>query len=432
MRILEFIEATQKNAHCWFECPGSRRTVMVSSHIWWTAAMAYAIWQRGYNVVVTRPFYLAYVSDQAWADFGRHFDEWRGLIRTHKVNLVIGGNSTGILMNLHTGELLHEAASVPLVNYWWDEPRNQTPAFKRGMTRDQFLAILARPSVLNVFWDRDVQEEMTALYGLANAMHAPLATEPELWDTTFTPLAQRPVPACFLGNCHGTDPSWGNPLDPAVLDRAQKIVALHLADLDRPMMDCLRAPGITAPDPGAIPSAVAASGGDGDFALWHAIMALLNDCRRAQHVKAMKAKLGEYFRIFGRGWDKVGLASGGEHCGFDGTAQAYVQSILSLNLFGGSIHSGMPLRPYDIAASHGLVFTAYNRELPELLEPGKECVAFRTEAEMLEQVDRILSDPAAYDGVVQAGRRRVLAEHTWGHRFDKVFAAAKERFKLAW
>ena len=92
----------------------------------------------------------------------------------------------------------------------------------------------------------------------------------------------------------------------------------------------------------------------------------------------------------------------------------------------------MPLRPYEIACSHGLLFTQYNRELPSLFEPGRECVAFRNVEEMIEGLDRILTHPADFDAVAAAGHRRATSQHTWEDRMSKVLQAAKERFDLPW
>jgi spore maturation protein CgeB len=92
----------------------------------------------------------------------------------------------------------------------------------------------------------------------------------------------------------------------------------------------------------------------------------------------------------------------------------------------------MPLRPYEIAASRGLIFTQYNRELPDLFEPGKECVAFRSAPEMLDKLARLMSAPAEFDAVVEAGRKRVLAEHTWERRLETICNQAKARFDLPW
>ena len=65
------------------------------------------------------------------------------------------------------------------------------------------------------------------------------------------------------------------------------------------------------------------------------------------------------------------------------------------------------------------------RELPDLFEPGKECLVFASAEEMVEQMERVRKSPAEFNAVAQAGRRRVLAEHTWGHRIRKLMDLLK-------
>ena len=89
----------------------------------------------------------------------------------------------------------------------------------------------------------------------------------------------------------------------------------------------------------------------------------------------------------------------------------------------------MPLRPFDIAACNGLILTHYQRELPSLFAPS-ECLAFRTQDEMLHMLDRILSHPADFNPIARAGHQRLLAQHTWSHRVEKLLNAARQR--LAW
>ena len=169
-----------------------------------------------------------------------------------------------------------------------------------------------------------------------------------------------------------------------------------------------------------------------EFLRWQALdMALVSQCRNTI-VKAAAGRLGEGMVLIGKGWDRLGLKAQAEHSGVPQAKEFYAGAQASLNLFGGCVHGGMPLRPYEIAAANGLLFTQYNRELPRLFEPGKQCVAFRNAEQMLEGLDRITSAPGDFDAVVEAGRRRVLAEHTWEHRLARILDHAKERFDLPW
>ena len=115
-----------------------------------------------------------------------------------------------------------------------------------------------------------------------------------------------------------------------------------------------------------------------------------------------------------------------------GSREYYANSQASLNLFGGCVHGGMPLRPYEIACSGGLLFTQYSREMPQLFEPGKECVAFRNADEMLAAWEKIAAAPGEFDSVVENGRRRAMTDHTWEKRMARILDLAKERFDLPW
>src|SRR6188768_1795572 len=115
---------------------------------------------------------------------------------------------------------------------------------------------------------------------------------------------------------------------------------------------------------------------------------LLRESRNAV-VEAAARRLGNDFVIVGKGWERLGLTAQSDHAGIPTSNRYYSQSQASLNLFGGCVHAGMPLRPYEICSSGGLLFTQYNSELPNLFEPGKECVAFRNPDEMLAAWERI-------------------------------------------
>src|SRR6185437_13120676 len=203
---------------------------------------------------------------------------------------------------------------------------------------------------------------------------------------------------------------------------------LKLANLDRPMVQCIQSAGTPGADPLHLPSYQVAANLKDEFHRWNILNAvLLTECRN-RIVKAAADRLGSDLVLIGKGWQRLGLVAQKEHSGVPGAKDYYASAKASLNLFGGCVHGGMPLRPYEIAASNGLLFTQYNRELPALFEPGRECVAFRDTSQMLDALDRILASPAEFDAVVDAGRRRVIAEHTWEKRLEKVLAIAKERF----
>jgi spore maturation protein CgeB len=321
-----------------------------------------------------------------------------------------------------TGELLHNAAGVPVVHYWWDEPRTPPPFAKRCSTPEDYLGFMRDGRTLNVIWDRDVLEEMGEFFGVTNSLHLPLATQPEFWPggRGFPPLEKRPLAACFLGNCHFTA-EWVETDGDPLTAWARDVTARKIASLDTSMKDCIAAAGLP-PAKGSSHLSWRQDAWSEFFVPWEVLNSAYMHRTRNVLVHAVMKHLKGKLALIGKGWEQMGLRANSEHAGTQ-SGFIYAQSQASLNLFGGCVHGGMPLRPFDIGASHGLIVTHYQRELPELFEVGKECVAFRDREEMLGALDRILGAPAEFNAVARAGRQRVLAEHTWSHRVKRILEA---------
>jgi spore maturation protein CgeB len=396
------------------------RTVMVCSHIWWTDQIGLAFLNAGCNVLFHAPLYLLYTDENAWPRFDEHWASFLAVMKQARVDFVLGGNAGAMAPHPKTGELLHQAAGVPIVHYWWDEPRSLPPFAKRCFGPDDYIRFMRDDKTLNIIWDRDVLEEMAAFYGVTNSVHVPLATLPEFWPSGFVPMEQRPLAACFLGNCHFTADWVDTDNDPMTL-WARNVTEKKIAAPDTPMKDCIDAFG-RAPTQGSSHLSWRQDPWSEFFVPWEVLNSAYMHRTRNLLVKAAFHHLKGKLALIGKGWDKMGLRANSEHAA-DKSGMIYAQSQASLNLFGGCVHGGMPLRPFDIGASGGLIVTHYQRELPELFEPGKECITFRTQDEMLAAIDRITASPADYNAIAQAGRRRVLAHHRWSHRIQKILEA---------
>lgn len=423
MTIYQFLQHRQMGQNQRFDYPGSKRTVLICSHIWWTEQIAYSLLKQGCNVLVATPWYGLYSNDVLWQQGGQWFDNWVKMIQDQKVDLAIGGNAAAMVLHPTTGQPLHQAAGIPLVNYWWDEPRVPPPMAQRGYDFKTYLAALKDDRTLNAIWDVDILQEMAAYFGLTNTLHLPLATTPEFWPVLDLPLARRQWAGCFLGNYHVAPRDQRGHWSPELIPWATSAANAKLADPSKPMLDCLR-----LADPGFAQQ----NDSDKEFERWGMLSVLLMDQNRNDMVMAMAKRLGDRFVLIGKNWDKLGLRPLAEHSGLPHAAQYYANSQLSLNLFGGCVHAGMPLRPFEIAASHGLIFTQFNRELPDLFDLDKECVSFDNQEQMVEKIDHILNHPSDFDGVVQAGRNRVIHDHTWDHRMATLLKACQERFDLPW
>jgi hypothetical protein len=426
MTLAEFHARRQPNTTQFFKVEGARRTVMICSHIWWTEQMALALINLGYNVLVHIPLYLLYTDD---ATFGRFDEVWGQVVagvRQTGVEVIIGGNAAAMAPHPRTGEMLHEAAGMPLVNYWWDEPRSEPPFARRGIGPEAYVGALRGKRVLNVVWDVDVREELERFLGVGNSVHVPLGCLPEYWPGGFVPVEARPLAACFLGNCH-FEAGWVETDGDPLVAWARAVVERKMADMDGSMAACVAAVGPPPTETRHLREDAANKEWRRFVLPWEVLNSVWMHRTRNVLVKAAAEALKGKLALIGRGWEQLGLRANGEHAG-DKSGQIYAQSRASLNLFGGCVHGGMPLRPFDITASGGVLVTHYQRELPGLFEEGKECVSFRDGAGMIEALARIEREPAAYSAMALAGRARTLREHTWEKRMGRVMAEVERRW----
>src|ERR1700744_3115509 len=103
--LSDFLARRKPYSTEYFPCPGSRKTVLISSYIWWTELMAYALLRLGYNVVVAEPWYLLWIDEHRWNHFDAIYQQWIEVIRKLNVQLVIGGNATLLAPHPRTKEL---------------------------------------------------------------------------------------------------------------------------------------------------------------------------------------------------------------------------------------------------------------------------------------------------------------------------------------
>ena len=83
------------------------------------------------------------------------------------------------------------------------------------------------------------------------------------------------------------------------------------------------------------------------------------------------------------------------------------------------------LRTFEIPMSYGLQLTAYTEELAQYFKEDKEILFYRNWEEMADKAKFWVdgSKSSAIKKMKQAARERSLKEHTWTHRFHKIFKA---------
>lgn len=82
-------------------------------------------------------------------------------------------------------------------------------------------------------------------------------------------------------------------------------------------------------------------------------------------------------------------------------------------------------RSFEPCAAGSIVLQEHTVDLEKCFEIGKEILSFSNREELNENFDRILADSKFAKNIAQAGKKRVLAEHTFAHRLQKTLDALK-------
>lgn len=87
----------------------------------------------------------------------------------------------------------------------------------------------------------------------------------------------------------------------------------------------------------------------------------------------------------------------------------------------GSVMKHVRLRDFEAPMSGACYLTAYLKELESFYEIGTEIDCYSSEEEFLDKFRFYINNDAARKALRTNGRRRAETEHTWSHRFKKLF-----------
>ncbi|MAA79246.1 MAG: hypothetical protein CL916_08290 [Deltaproteobacteria bacterium] len=85
------------------------------------------------------------------------------------------------------------------------------------------------------------------------------------------------------------------------------------------------------------------------------------------------------------------------------------------------------MRVFDVIATGGFILTEYTPALDDLFDVGVEIATYTTMDDLIEKVDFYRSHPEERTRIIQAGRKRVHAEHTMEHRLTTMLSAIHEK-----
>jgi spore maturation protein CgeB len=88
----------------------------------------------------------------------------------------------------------------------------------------------------------------------------------------------------------------------------------------------------------------------------------------------------------------------------------------------GARRSQIKGRTFEVPGSGGFLLTDRVPHLEDYFELDREVGVFDSTEDLIERVGWWLDHPDERQAVADAGYRRVLAEHTYDHRFEQIFA----------
>jgi spore maturation protein CgeB len=135
------------------------------------------------------------------------------------------------------------------------------------------------------------------------------------------------------------------------------------------------------------------------------------------------ASRGISVECFGSGWNRGPVRS-------EEIPEIIRNSIISLNFADSGLHIKR-LRPYrsrqikarvfEVAGAGGMLMTQVAPGLDEFFLPNKEIVVFEDVDDLADKIGYYLTHPAERDSIAQAGYERARGEHTYEHRFRRLF-----------
>jgi spore maturation protein CgeB len=141
---------------------------------------------------------------------------------------------------------------------------------------------------------------------------------------------------------------------------------------------------------------------------------------------------GLRLRIWGTSWPRQGplaplVAEGGRRLSSQEVVKVYNACAVVVNLHsspeptdGVASQDFVNPRTLEVPACGGFQLVDRVRGLEELLRPGREVAVFTREEELVEMAHHYLAHPDQRQRIAAAGYRRVLAEHTYYHRMERL------------
>ncbi|MDY0305561.1 MAG: glycosyltransferase [Desulfovibrionaceae bacterium] len=113
---------------------------------------------------------------------------------------------------------------------------------------------------------------------------------------------------------------------------------------------------------------------------------------------------------------------------YDDLPGFYPRAAINFNCTSLQMKGAVNQRVFDVPASGAFLLTDRRRQMERLFEPNREMAMYDRPEDVSDQIRRWLDDPAGRARLAEAGRRRVLAEHTYDHRLAALLRTMRRTF----
>jgi len=138
------------------------------------------------------------------------------------------------------------------------------------------------------------------------------------------------------------------------------------------------------------------------------------------------------FKLWGNDWSNSGVLSKalqreGARLTTEESVKIFNATAVNLNLHSSQFHDGvnpdgdyLNPRTFELAACGAFQLVDFRKDLPEQFEPERELVTFRDAREIAPLIRHYLDHPAERKQIANAGRERVLRDHTYDLRMTSA------------
>lgn len=110
---------------------------------------------------------------------------------------------------------------------------------------------------------------------------------------------------------------------------------------------------------------------------------------------------------------------------YDEAPYIFNSTPINLNITLRSIHSGIPLRAFDILGAGGFLLTNYQADFDDCYVSGEDYVFFESPDDMMAKIDYYLSHEDERKQIAENGFRRTAESHTYINRVCKIVEIVK-------